>query len=77
MKNEAPASNPLFRAMSAQAGAKERYSATMKKKNYPLYETTKFRDFRVMTEQAATLHGSDTAFSYKKNPNDAEVVKIS
>lgn len=49
----------------------------MKKKNYPLYETTKFRDFRVMTEQAATLHGSDTAFSYKKNPNDAEVVKIS
>lgn len=49
----------------------------MKKKNYPLYETTKFRDFRVMIEQAATLHGSDTAFSYKKNPNDAEVVKIS
>ena len=48
-----------------------------RKKNYPLYETTVFRDFRVMTEQAADLHGNDTAFSYKNNPNDAETVKIS
>ena len=47
------------------------------KKNYPLYETTVFRDFRVMTEQAAELHGDDTAFSFKKNPTDAEVVKVS
>lgn len=49
----------------------------MKKKNYPLYETTKFRDFRVMTEQAAELHGDETAFSYKKRPNDTETVKVS
>ncbi len=46
------------------------------KKNYPLYETTIFRDFRVMTEQAAELHGNDTAFSFKKNPTDTDVVKV-
>lgn len=49
----------------------------MKKKNYPLYETTKFRDLRIMSEQSAELHGDATAFGYKKSPNDSEVITVS
>ncbi len=49
----------------------------MAKKNYPLYETTIFPDFRFMTEQSAEKHGDKTAFSYRDNPNDAEAKKVS
>ena len=47
-----------------------------RKKNYPLYETTVFRDFRVMTEQVADKYPERTAFSYKNRPNDAETQKV-
>lgn len=49
----------------------------MRKKNYPLYETTKFRDLRIMSEQAAELHGEKTAFSYKNSPSDSETIHVS
>lgn len=44
--------------------------------NYPLYETTVFRDFRVMTENVAKKYPDNYAFSYKKNPSDKETVHI-
>lgn len=46
------------------------------KKNYPLYETTVFENFRIMAEQAADKHPDWTAFSFKKNPLDEDVVKV-
>jgi long-chain acyl-CoA synthetase len=42
-------------------------------KNYPLYETTVFPDFRFMVEQSAERHGGKYAFSYKDDPSDEEV----
>jgi len=45
-------------------------------KNYPLYETTIFPDFRFMVEQSAEKHPDDYAISYKINPNDEEPVHI-
>jgi len=48
----------------------------MRNKDYPLYETTVFEDFRIMTENVADRHPDRTAFSYKKKPTDKEVVRV-
>lgn len=45
-----------------------------KHKNYPLYETTVIDDFRSMTENVARRYPDQIAFSYRRNPKDAEVV---
>ncbi len=45
----------------------------MGKKNYPLYETTVFRDFRVMIENVAERHPDRIAFSYKEDPAKAQI----
>ena len=45
-------------------------------KSYPLYETTVFRDFRVMVEQSAENFPDKPAISYKKSPRDAETVRV-
>ncbi len=47
-----------------------------RKKAYPLYETTVFRDFRVLIEQSAENFPDKPALSYKKNPRDAEAVRV-
>ncbi len=47
-----------------------------RKKAYPLYETTVFRDFRVMVEQSATNFPDKPAISYKNNPRDKETISI-
>ena len=47
-----------------------------RKKAYPLYETTVFRDFRVMVEQSAENFPDKPAISYKKNPRDEETVRV-
>ncbi len=47
-----------------------------RKKNYPLYETTHFRDFREMTENVAKRYPDRYAITYKKTPHDAEPVHI-
>jgi len=46
----------------------------MKAPNYPLYETTVFEDFRVMTENVAKKYPDRIAISYKVNPHDTETV---
>jgi len=43
---------------------------------YPLYETTVFEDFRIMTENVAKKYPDRVAISYKKNPKDKETVKV-
>lgn len=48
----------------------------MKYKEYPLYETTVFEDFRIMTENVANKYPDRVAFSFRKNPHDAEAVRI-
>jgi len=45
-------------------------------KNYPLYETTHFKDFKVLVDQAAELHPDDYAISYKITPRDEEVQHV-
>ena len=45
-------------------------------KEYPLYETTVFRDFRVMVEQSAENFPDKPAISYKKSPRDPETVRV-
>ncbi|MBQ3228041.1 MAG: AMP-binding protein [Clostridia bacterium] len=47
-----------------------------RKKAYPLYETTVFRDFRVMVEQSAANFPDRPAISYKKNPRDKETQSV-
>ncbi len=47
-----------------------------RKKEYPLYETTVFRDFRVMVEQSAENFPDRPAISYKKNPRDKETQSV-
>ena len=47
----------------------------MSNKNYPLYETTVFEDFRIMTENVADKYPDRIAFSYKENPHDSEAVR--
>ena len=45
------------------------------KKNYPLYETTVFSDFRVMTENVANKYPNKVAYSFKENPHKPEITK--
>ena len=42
-----------------------------RKKNYPLYETTRFSNLREMTENVAARCPDSVAFQYKKNPKDS------
>lgn len=44
-------------------------------KNYPLYETTVFEDFRIMTENVAKKYPNRIAYSYKENPHKKEVTR--
>lgn len=44
-------------------------------KNYPLYETTVFEDFRIMTENVADKYPDRIAYSFKENPHSKEVTK--
>ncbi len=44
--------------------------------NYPLYETTVFEDFRIMTENVAKKYPDRVAISYKKSPKDSDTVKV-
>ena len=44
----------------------------MANKNYPLYETTVFEDFRIMVENVAEKYPDRPAISYRVNPKDAE-----
>ncbi len=46
------------------------------KKNYPLYETTVFEDFRIMIENVANKTPDKTAFSFKVNPNKEAVSEV-
>ena len=46
------------------------------KKNYPLYETTVFENFRVLTENAADRYPDRVACMYRVHPNDAEPVSV-
>ena len=39
-----------------------------RKKNYALYETTKFSDFREMVENVADRFPDKVAFRYKEDP---------
>ncbi|MCQ2426652.1 MAG: AMP-binding protein [Lachnospiraceae bacterium] len=48
----------------------------MAKKNYPLYETTVFRDFRVMVENVAEKYPDRPAVRFKKNPRKPEITEI-
>ncbi len=48
----------------------------MADRNYPLYETTVFEDFRIMTENVAKKYPNRIAISYKHNPKDTETVKV-
>ena len=45
-------------------------------KNYPLYETTIFENFRVLTENAADKTPDVAACVYRKHPDDAEPVTV-
>lgn len=44
-------------------------------KNYPLYETTVFEDFRIMTENVAKKYPNRVAYSFKENPHKPEITK--
>lgn len=46
------------------------------KKNYPLYETTVFEDFRIMIENIAKKSPDGVAFSFKEDPNKDKVTKL-
>ncbi len=46
------------------------------KKNYPLYETTVFENFRVLTENAADRYPDRVACMYRVHPDDAEPVSV-
>lgn len=45
-----------------------------RKKNYPLYKTTHFRDTREMVENVAARYPDRYAVTYKKNPADEETL---
>lgn len=47
-----------------------------RKKNYPLYETTHFRDTREMTENVAARYPDRYAITYRKHPSDAEPLHL-
>lgn len=44
-------------------------------KNYSLYETTVFEDFRIMTENVANKYPNKVAYSFKENPHKPEITK--
>lgn len=46
-------------------------------KNYPIYQTTFIDNMRALVEEAAQNFGESTAISYKDNPWDKEVKKVS
>ncbi len=48
----------------------------MKTKNYPLYETTVFANFRIMVENVAKKYPDRIAISYKVNPQEAAVTSV-
>jgi long-chain acyl-CoA synthetase len=48
----------------------------MANRNYPLYETTVFEDFRIMTENAAKRYPDRIAISWKKNPKEKETTEV-
>lgn len=48
----------------------------MKSKNYPLYETTVFENFRVMVDNVAAKYPDRIAVVFKKNPLDKNAVEI-
>ena len=48
----------------------------MLNKDYPLYESTLFEDFREMIENVANKYSTRTAFSYKKDPKSTEVKRV-
>ena len=41
-----------------------------RKKNYPLYETTHFKNFKEMVENVAERYPDRYAISYRKRPSD-------
>lgn len=45
-------------------------------KNYPLYETTVFENFRVLTENAAKKSPDTIAISYRENPKDKTAIDV-
>ena len=45
-------------------------------KNYPLYTTTVFPDFRFMVDQSAEKHPDSYAISYRNRPDDPEPVHV-
>ena len=45
-----------------------------RRKNYPLYETTMFKDIREMTENVADRYPDRNAISYKKKPTSPDVL---
>ena len=47
-----------------------------RKSNYALYETTKFSDFREMTENVAARFPDRVAFRYKDNPKDKDTKTV-
>ncbi|MBQ8290662.1 MAG: AMP-binding protein [Clostridia bacterium] len=47
-----------------------------RKKNYPLYETTHFSDFREMTERVAQKYPDRVAFRWKTSPHDKETKTV-
>ena len=47
-----------------------------RKKNYPLYETTKFSDFREMVENVADRCPDKVAFQYKDDPKQKKASVI-
>ncbi|MBE6633403.1 MAG: hypothetical protein E7620_03555 [Ruminococcaceae bacterium] len=47
-----------------------------RKKNYPLYETTHFSEFREMVENVADRYPDKTAFQFKTDPRSKEASKI-
>ena len=56
--------------MKTQLPLKNRHKA------YPLYETTVFENFRVMTENVAKKYPDKCAFSYREKPTDKEAKRI-
>ena len=45
-------------------------------KNYPLYETTIFENFRVMTENAAKKSPDTIAVSYREHYKDEKAIEV-
>ena len=45
-------------------------------KNYPLYETTIFEDFRIMSENVAEKYPDRAAYMYREAPSDEEHITV-